>query len=53
MHNAILVRKIQKNAHKKNKNPNMSEGDVIKMHAGSPICPQVEESNTGHASIIS
>ena len=53
MHNAILAGKLQKNAHRKKKNAIMSEGDVIKMHSRSPICSQVEETNAGHASIIS
>ena len=53
MHNAILSRKLQKNAHRKKKNVSMSKGDVIEMHARSPICPHVEETNVGQASIIS
>ena len=47
MHNEILAGKIQKNAHRQKKNASMSEGDVIKMHARSPIFPQVEEKNLG------
>ena len=42
MHNAILAGNLQNNACRKKKNSRMSEGDVIKMHAGSPIFPQVE-----------
>ena len=53
MHNAILVRKLQKNARRPKKNDSMSEGDVIKMHAGSPIFPHVEKTNSKQASIIS
>ena len=53
MHNAILAGKLKKNAHKKKKNASMSVGDVTKMHARSPICPHVEETNVGQASIIS
>ena len=45
MYNAILAGNIQKNAHRKKKNARMSEGYVIKTHAGSPICPQVEDTN--------
>ena len=52
MNNAILVGKLQKNAHKKKKNSSMSEGDAIKIHTRSPICPQFEERNVIQASII-
>ena len=53
MHNVILAGKLKKNARRKKKNVSMSEGDVLKIHAMSPICSQVEETNAAHASIIS
>ena len=53
MHIAILAGKIQTNACRKKINVHMSEGDVIKMHAGSLICLEVEETNDSHASTIS